>query len=280
MFSQKEFIEASRKFVCVRLESYESQEHQDLVRSLLNGRFANTAFCILAPDGKERLSRTGRGPEHGLSAGRPGPDNEPSAEEVIKALENIAMSYRPRGDEKDATLQDFHTFRQALNVAAGDQRLLLFVAAADDDQAKVKQTLKPVFADDEVIGKFHLDFADTAKDAAWAENIERTRGKSGLVIVHADPFGQSGRVVEQLPLTASAEEIKTALLKANTGFSLTEERKVYSEHVDTGRRERIFFENEMPYGEDRDGDGKIDSGGGKGGDKGGKGKGSKGKGRP
>jgi hypothetical protein len=66
LFSQKEFIDASRNFVCVRLESYESKEHQDMVRSFLDGRFENTAFCILAPDGKERLSGTGRSPNAGL----------------------------------------------------------------------------------------------------------------------------------------------------------------------------------------------------------------------
>jgi len=47
LFSQPEFIRASRKFVCVRLESYESEEHQKLVRAFLDGRFENTAFCLL-----------------------------------------------------------------------------------------------------------------------------------------------------------------------------------------------------------------------------------------
>ncbi|NNE93410.1 MAG: hypothetical protein HKN23_17330, partial [Verrucomicrobiales bacterium] len=50
----------------MRLESYESKEHQDMVRTFLNGSFANTAFCLLSPDGKERLSGSGRGPEQAL----------------------------------------------------------------------------------------------------------------------------------------------------------------------------------------------------------------------
>ncbi|MGY8641811.1 MAG: hypothetical protein ACKVJU_12055, partial [Verrucomicrobiales bacterium] len=96
MFSNKEFIEASRKFVCVRLESYESLEHQELVRSFLDGRFENTAFCILAPDAEERLSKTGRSPNQGLASGR-GPGRQTGDDGVIESMGEIAKSYRTRG---------------------------------------------------------------------------------------------------------------------------------------------------------------------------------------
>jgi len=280
LFSNKEFIEASRKFVCVRLESYESLEHQDLVRSFLGGRFENTAFCILAPDAEERLSGTGRSPNQGLASGR-GPGRKSGDDGVIESMEKIAKSYRPRGKENEMTLQDFHTFRQALNVASGDQRLLLFVSAPEADQAKVKEALKPVFAHEDVIGKFHLDFADAAADEKWGDLIKKSPSKPSIVLIHADEFGQSGRAIDELPLNASPKDIKDALLKANEGFAVAEVRKDYGDHVSAGRRERIHFENEMEYGEDRDGDGEIDHRGGDGkSGKGMKGKGGKGKGRP
>jgi len=281
LFSQKEFVEASRDFVCVRLESFENKEYHDMVRSFLNGRFANTAFCILAPDGKERLTRAGRGPSHGLSSRGPGPgaEKEESNAEIIEAMEDIAKSYRPRGKEDELTLQDFHTFRQALNVASGDQRLLLFVAASAGDQEKIADTLKPVFADEAVIGRYHLDFANAATDAEWADVVDGVKGKSGLVIIRSGQFGLKGKVMDQLPLSATGVEIKAALSEANAEFAKEEVRKVYGEHVSQGRRTGVTFENEMPYGEDRDGDGEIDhrGGAGKGGEKG-KGKGGKGKG--
>ena len=279
MFSKKEFIEASRKFVCVRLESYESLAHQDLIRTFLDGRFENTAFCILAPDAEERLSRTGRSPNQGLASAR-GAGRNTNDEGVVESMEKIAKSYRPKGNEDEMTLQDFHSFRQALNVASGDQRLLLFVSAPATDQEKVKGTLKPVFADKDVIGRFHLDFADAAEDAKWADSIKKSPSKPSIVLIHADEFGQSGRAIDEFPLTASADDIKAALLKANEGFALAEVRKSYGDHVSAGRREGIHFENEMEYGEDRDGDGKIDHVGGQGREKGMKGKGGKGKGRP
>lgn len=142
MFSQKEFIELSRKFVCVRLESYESKEHQDLVRKFLNGRFANTAFCVLAPDGETELSGTGRGPEQALSRcgqGKPGDDG------VIEKLEEYASRYEVRGEPEEMVLQDFHSFRQALNVASADQRLLVFASAPDSEEERLREQLRPVF---------------------------------------------------------------------------------------------------------------------------------------
>ena len=242
----------------------------------MNGRFENTAFCILAPDGEERLTGSSRSPAMVLGSSGRGPQAAPgSSNDVVDGMNQIARSYRPKGVDEQMTLQDFHTFRQALNVASGDQRLLLFVAAPDSEKSRIRKVLQPIFASGEFTGRYHLDFGSSATDANWSDVIEKTSAKTGYVIIRADEFGQTGEVMGQLPLTASAENLKTALLAANERFAETEERKVYSEHVQEGRREDIFFEGGMPYGEDRDGDGEIDHvGGGKG-----KGKG-KGPGRP
>ena len=250
-----------------------------MVRSFLGGAFANTAFSLLAPDGDTRLSGSGRGPNQVLKPGRRGPGS-PDADDslVIEELTNIARRFRPKGDTNDQTLQDFHTFRQALNVASADQRLLLFVISPETSHSKVKSTLRPVMADSTVVGRFHVDFADQNTDKDWDEKIQKSSNQPGYFIIRAGQFGQSGSVMEHLPLTASKDQVKTALLEANREYAATEDRKDYGDHVSLGRRERIYFENEMPYGEDRDGDGVIDHGaiirqGGKG-----KGKG-KGKGR-
>lgn len=273
MFSTKEFIEASRDFVCVRLETFENKEHEQLVRKILHGRFANTAFCVLAPDGEEMLTRSSRGPSSVLGSTGRGPAAESgSTEDVIEEMEAIAKQFRPRGDAEEAVLQNFHTFRQALNVAAGDQRLLVFVAANESGQADLQESLKPVFNSDEVIGKFHLDFANLEKDKDWSKAISGAGSKPGIFVIQADSFGQEGKLVANYPLTTDVAQMTSSLLAENTKFAENEERKIYSDHVIEGRRKDIYFENEIPYGEDRDGDGEID-GGGKGKGKGGKGKG-------
>lgn len=258
----------------MRLESYESEEHQKLVRSFLNGRFANTAFCILAPDGKERLTESSRGPANVLGSTGRGPRAEKgSDEEVVAEMNQIAKSFRQNGDPSEMTLQDFHSFRQALNVASGDQRLLVYVAAPESERLRIEKLLQPVFSDEEITGRFHLDFGSSSTDAEWRHVISGTEDNTGIIIIRADQFGQEGKTMMQLPLMTSAEKLKSALLAANQKFADSETRKIYSEHVQTGRREGIFFENGMPYGEDRNGDGEIDQAGGKGK---GKGKGRKG----
>ena len=81
-------------------------------------------------------------------------------------------------------------------------------------------------------------------------------------MIQSDKFGQTGSVLKQLPVDANSQEIISALLAANESFAKNEERKVYRDHVAEGRRKRIYFEGGVEYGEDRDGDGKIDHRGG------------------
>jgi len=243
-----------------------------MVRSFLNGRFENTAFCILAPDGKERLSGTGRSPAMGFGAGGSRGDADQQNPAVLSAMERISKKYKTKEDLNEPVVQDFHTFKQALNVASADQRLLLFIAAGEVPAERLRASLRPVLGDPEIIGRFHSDFGNRETDAKWTESVEGSKRKGGLYIIAADQFGQKGKVLETLPLDAKTDEIKATLLKANQTYAKTEERKVYRDHVSKGRKEGVQFDAGMPYGEDRDGDGVIDHRGG-GGRKGGRGRG-------
>lgn len=264
MFSQKSFIDVSRKFVCVRLESYENQEYHDLVRRFLNGRFANTAFCVLAPDGETRLTRSGRGPHDSLGGRGREPRDGVDVAAVVETLESIASDYEPQGRVEKTVPQDFHTFRQALNVASADQRLLVFAVAPKDGEEALRSKLGPIFARDDMIGLFHLDFAHPEDDAEWTEAVRGSSDQPGIYVIRAGQFGQDGVVYERLDLAEDSSSLRGSLLAANLGFSLSEERKDYASHVSSGRRNGIYFENAMPYGEDRDGDGEIDHVGGAG----------------
>ena len=259
MFANEDFIEASRKFVCIRIETYENKESEEKVRALLNGAFANTAFCLFDPEGEERLSRAGRGPSMGLG-GRGGRGEQASGDAgVIQRMNQIAAEYSPKGQKEDVTLQDFNSFRQALNVASADQRLLVFLNAESSNRQRVEAELKQVFADSEVVGKFHLKLKDGTMDENWAKVVQGATDKPGILIIRSGTFGLEGEVVEQLPISSDAKKIKSAMLNANKTFAAREDRKTYRDHVTSGRRQGIYFENEIPYGEDRDGDGKIDN---------------------
>ena len=232
-----------------------------MVRDLLKGKFVNTAFCILGPDGKKRLSRAGRSPAMGFGIRQ---SDEPDAVEVkkvnarvIEAMKGIAKKYPVKGSALDTELVDFHSFEQALNVSSGDQRLLVFSVAPEAQQATVKKSMQKVANHAEVIGRYHFDFSVVA-DAKWAEVIEGDKQKTGIFIIQPGEFGQTGKAVAELPLGASAEKIRAALTKANQQYAATETRKHYGEHVKKGRHTGVKYEDAMPWGEDRDGDGKID----------------------
>ena len=226
-----------------------------MVREFLDGRFENTAFCILSPDGKKRLSGAGRSPRQGFGAGRSGEDGQNKA--VIESMEKIAAKYPVKGSDSQAVVQDFHSFKQALNIASGDQRLLVFVVASKNDRERLKTSMQQVANHPDVIGRYHYDFADTI-DAKWSEVITGDRNKTGIFIIQAGKFGQDGQVVAELPLNTQPEKIRSSLKQENQKFAKNETRKVYSDHVVEGRREGVKYVDNMPWGEDRDADGKID----------------------
>ena len=245
LFSQKDFIKAAKDFVCVRLGTYESEEHQKIVRSLLNGSFQNTAFVVYAPDGKTKLTRSGRSPQHAFGRN------------VIEGMEDITKEYKSKGSQKDATLQDFHSFKQSLNVASADQRLLVLTSAPNNKKQAAEKIIQQVFSYKEIAGRFHFDTLSSG-DSEWPSALKGGSSEHGFVIVQSGEFGMTGKVVKQLPLDSSAASIKDALLKLNKAFAESEKRKNYSSHVKEGRQKGVNFENTMPPGEDRDGDGVID----------------------
>lgn len=226
-----------------------------MVREFLNGRFANTAFCILAPDGKKRLSGSGRSPRQGFHVGRSSDENQNSA--VLKKMDEIASKYPAKGQDSQAVVQDFHSFKQSLNIASGDQRLLVFVVAPKKSRESLKKSMQQVANHPDVLGRYHFDFADTI-DAHWAGKVKGAQQKTGIFIIRAGQFGQDGNIVAELPLKSSPGKIREVLAKENQQFAKTEKRKNYSEHVSQGRREGVEYQDNMPWGEDRDGDGQID----------------------
>jgi len=245
LFSQEKFIQSSKKFVCVRLGTYESIVHQDMIRDLLRGTMQNTAFMVYAPDGKTKLTRSGRSPNHAFG------------EDVLGGMARISNKFKPKNTLEEAVLTDYHSFQQSLNASSADQRLLVWSVAAKSARPKVQSTIRKVFNDPDLNGRFFYDSAN-AGDENWATKIEGVTQKSGIFIIRSGKFGVSGTVMKQLPLDASAAELKAALTIANTEYAKTEKRKVYKEHVADGRQAGIDYHNKVEPGEDRDGDGKID----------------------
>lgn len=228
----------------MRIDSYETKEHQEYVRTFLDGRFENSAFCLLAPNGQDWLTRAGRGPEMVLG----------HRSSVIQ-MKTVAAKYPDKKDGRQAIVQDFHSVRQALNVASADQRVLVVVSGPVNGTNKLRTSLQAVANDERVVGRFHFDFDETTD---WHKQIKGLKAESGIVVIRPGEFGMDGTVMSQLPLDTNSSEIVSTLLTANSEFAKTTKKKVYSSHVSKGTRLGVYFESVVPYGEDRDGDGKID----------------------
>lgn len=232
----------------MRIDSYETKEHQEYVRTFLDGRFENSAFCLLAPNGQDWLTQAGRGPEMVLG----------HRSSVIQ-MKTVAAKYPDKQTGRQAIVQDFHSVRQALNVASADQRVLVVVSGPADQTNDLRSSLQSVSNDERIVGRFHFDFDETFD---WHKQIEGLKAEPGIVVIRPGEFGMDGNVMSQLPLDTHNSEIINTLLTANSEFAKTTQKKVYSSHVSKGTKLGVYFDSVVPYGEDRDGDGKIDHTGG------------------
>ena len=200
-------------------------------------------MCILSPSGKERLTRSGRGP--GQVFGR--------RTSLADELNEISAEYRAKKTKTPAALPDFETFRMALNLASADQRVLVLQAGEDQETSA---NLAAAAWSDLMIGRFHYDLETDPEE--WTEVISKEKGQEGIYLINPGIYGQKGTVIQQLPLDASRKDIAQAMTEANATFIKTTEKKNYSDHVRAGRRAGVYFEMPVEFGEDRDGDGEID----------------------
>jgi hypothetical protein len=172
-------------------------------------------------------------------------------------MEQLALRYPVKADLKEALVPDFHSFRQALNVASADQRVLVLIYAPHDAGQARRKSLCAVANDDGIIGRFHFDFDHETK---WQESIDGSSDETGIYLINPGEFGLSGQVMKRLPLDTPNDQVIAALTTANQKFASSAIKKDYSTHVRKGRSQGIYFEGGVPYGEDIDGDGEIDEG--------------------
>lgn len=220
----------------------------------MGGAFNNSSFTVFSPDGETKITGSGRQPAQGLLGRKKG-----SLDEVVGKMKEISATYPSSAASDGAVLPDFHTFRQALNIASSDQRLLLHVVAPSGKTDPGLRSLQLAMNAPEIVGKFHLNFRNNESDQAWSKAVANAEDVPGYYVIRPDTFGQTGKLAARLPLSASTEEIKKTLLEANQHYASQETRKSYVSHVSEGREKEIHFEQPIPFGEDRDGDGLIDN---------------------
>ena len=174
----------------------------------------------------------------------------------MSKLDAIAAKYQAQGDTSKAPVPDFNSFKLALNVASADQRVLVLIAAEGEALKSAEKRLRSVAWDPRVEGRFQYDLE---RSDSWKEPLSQSaEAKPGIYLIKPGTYGLEGMVLERLDLEASSKTVLAALAKANAAYAKTTEKKVYSDHVKEGRSQGKRIKMAVPFGEDRDGDGKID----------------------
>ncbi|OUU23361.1 MAG: hypothetical protein CBC13_05780 [Planctomycetia bacterium TMED53] len=235
-WSDPEVIRLSEKFVCARLSTYEDAKEGELLKKLYrgrNGELENTVFVMLAPDGKTRLSRSGRTPQmaFGGSVGW---------ESTILALELHAIAQKYPGKENPSGLPPLPVskdLRRSLNVAACDRQLLVL---ADRVSESTMVELRQLAWEAPFRGRLGWSSTDNKEEV---QAIGLPVEGPAIYICKPGEFGLKATSLKKLSANASTKEIKAALSVALQ--SARPAQKNYRRHVSRGQRLNKSWETEI-----------------------------------
>ena len=218
--SRATVVAASRGWICVRLATYENKEEAEFLTSIFTGRsglLENTVFTFLAPDGKTRLTRAGRGPHHVL-AGRRGPprpgEGSEEAAAVTKVMERLLANY---SSLKEVTaLPQALDFRRALNVAACDnQPLVVLHAETKAKRDAMRAIVTKLGWSETFVGRLQYIVVADRADLAVVKKLPATEG---IYVVQPNRFGLEGEVIGSTGAKAKSADVSAMLLQSLATF--------------------------------------------------------------
>lgn len=234
--SRPEVIAASRRFVCVRLTTYEDAGETAFLKSFGatgSGEVENTLFTILSPDGQHELTGASRSPRH----------NFDDAKEMAAAMNRIAGQFEARAPSNPITpgLPTVGNVRLAINVAACDHLPLVVIYAETSAGRKaLTGRLRPLAWDDRFLGRFVYVLASTRGEL---QPIVGARPEEGIILVEPDRFGLKGTASRQLGSGASQADLTAMLEQAAT---LVHRPDSFRAHVREGRQQGAFWKTAVP----------------------------------
>ena len=239
--SDKGIIRASRNFVCARLSTYESKEEAEYLSGIFTrrGQLENTVFCIMSPDGKDRLVSSGRSPGWAF----PGSEDQ-AMRDMEKKMDEIVSRYSVKKESRSSlpALPVLPSFRLALNVAACDNLpLVATVARSKGSREKLQKQVNELAWSKEFIGRFIYVSAGEASELKKVKGLEK---KEGLFVIAPDTFGQEGKVLSQVRLGAGRKELSEGLARAAALYQ--PEDKETRSHGALGRILDVNWETQVP----------------------------------
>jgi len=176
-----------------------------------SGLLKNTTFAILSPNGKEKLTRAGRGPFFEYR----------NARAMASGMDKIAKTFKVDAESatSDVSLPFAESVEIGLNISSADVIPMVVLVSNDEEQAKaLEEKLVPLaWRDENIIGQFTY-----------------AKASSGL----------SGKVLAQFDAKVSDDDLKTAL--ADGIKNCKRIAKDHNGHVNLGIKLGIDWESEIP----------------------------------
>jgi hypothetical protein len=235
--SQPEVIAASRKFVCVRLTTYENKDENDFLKAFSvtrSGEVENTVFTILSPDGKRQLARASRSARQTFG----------DAERMASTMERLSREFdiKKSAVGQLPELPRVANVRLAVNVAACDNQPLVLLFAKDEKaRHKLEQRLTPLAWNEQFLGQFMFVSTSDARDLAI---IEGGKPEEGILIVQPDRFGTKGKLLKQVAGTVIEAELVRCLKDGLAAYQ--RQYKTFQNHVRSGQQKGVFWETVLP----------------------------------
>jgi len=203
------------------------------------GQLKNTTWAILSPDGKEKLTRAGRGPFH----------ESRNATDMARGMDQIAKQYKVSTDKvgSDTQLPLAESVEIGLNISAADNIPMVVVFAADQEKAESlqEQLLPLAWQDESIIGQFNYAKAADESELSMLTGIKEDQLQANsILIVEPGQFGLSGKVLQQLDAETSNQQLKSALVEAIANCKRIS--KSHDSHVKLGIQLGIDWETEIP----------------------------------
>lgn len=231
--SQTEVIAASRRFVCIRLMTYEDEAEMKFLARLGAGRggaVENTTFTILAPDGKELL-RASRGPREHFG----------NASAMAAAMDAIAQRYPPVGTDAAHALPVTLTVPLGLDVAASDSQPLIVVCARDTTvRRELESKIAALAWSEPYLGQFTYAVTPSLDGMRGLTNLP---AGDGVAIIEPDTFGQKGKVVDFWSAKSAMDQLESKLSKCLSAH--VKEPKSMGAHRRAGEKVGAFWETKL-----------------------------------
>lgn len=232
LLSRPEIIEASKKFVRVRLNTFEDRDNAAVMLSIGSRRAqmtngsVNIDFFLLDPTGKKVLLTKG---DRAFSAFMKA---EGSVAGILEEMEKVAQQYPGKAPQAELVPWNKSLSGALVRAHADAEPLLLLIAASDQSKA-----LEKVVSDLELLRRFRTGFFFVKLDLGSAEIAKYKLPKaSGLLFLRPSRLGTEAVVMHT---KADPNDLANSMAAALDEFGKTFPKLSRTQTLEKGKSEKI-----------------------------------------